>query len=100
MFPVIVFEFDTRIRWRVATCFLIVSNYIRRRGDTHPTPPRPTSADREPGIAHFSWIWSSKVPGSTKSVSRLKGMRAVGFGGVSGRSKWGVAISVDQVRPL
>lgn len=53
---------------------------------THPTPPSPTSAVREPGTAHFVWSWSN-VFLLTKSASRSKGIVEDGRGGVSGRSK-------------
>lgn len=47
--------------------------------DTHPTPPRPTSAARDAGFEHFLST-STSISRSTKSGSRRKGTVEEGLG--------------------
>ena len=75
--------FDGKLRFT-----LMISLYSTSSGDVYnyPTPPRPTSAVRDPGRPQLCAIFSSMSPRSTKSPSRLNGIKIEGFGGVSGRS--------------
>jgi hypothetical protein len=71
---------------------------------TYPTPPGPTSAIREAGRAHFSFI-SGNIPRSTKSKSRRNGTVDDGVGrgkigsidtGILGR----VTVTRDQIMDM
>jgi hypothetical protein len=81
----------TRYECSIASCdFLLHQSAHKNRPilfRTHPTPPRPTSANLEAGRELFSLIWSSNVRQSTKLGSRRKGTVDDGLSGVSGLSR-------------